>query len=118
MCPITTDKTIHAQFAMREFINALFNAGRKLNLGEVGSLEATPDERTLLNVLSAAQDDDNDNTIAALRWLLGKEPDEEILAKADKAGHAFSAAGWVWDKPSPTRTKEPPYGVKPVREVR
>ncbi len=116
-CPVNTEKTIAAQLAMRAFSQILLEAGRKLNLGEIGALEPTPDERTLLNVMSLAQSEDFEGLVASLRWLLGREPTGGIIECARSAGAGFAAAGWVWGTPEVKRTPEPPYGMKPVRAV-
>lgn len=117
-CPVNTKKVSAAQLAMRAFAQILLDAGRKLNLGEVGSLEATPDERSLLNVLSSAQNGDEEAFLAALRWLLGREPSGGIRESARAAAAGFAAAGWQWSMPVPPRVLEPPYGMKPVRAVK
>lgn len=116
-CPVNTDKVIAAQLAMRALAQVLFEAGRKLNLGEIGSLLPSPDERVLLNVLSSAQHDDKEAFLAALRWLTGKEPSDGIIECARAAAAAFSAAKWTWGKPEVKRAPEPPYGMPPIRAV-
>lgn len=116
-CPVNTEKVTAAQLSMRAFAQILLEAGRKLNLGHLGDLEPTPDERTLLNVMSASQHSDDDAFLAGLRWLLGREPSGGICATANAAAAAFAAADWTWGAPTPKRTPEPPYGMKPVRLV-
>jgi len=116
-CPIRTEKVISAQLKMRDLANILLHEGRHLNLGDVGTLEPTPDERTLLNVLSAAQQHDDEAFVAALRWLVGREPNEDIKSAASNAAHAFSEVGWIWGAPKAARAPEPPYGMKAVRPV-
>lgn len=116
-CPVNTEKVVAAQLAMRAFAQILLEGGRKLHLGEVGALEATPDERTMLNVLSSAQNDDREALIAALRWLLGREPSDGMVECARSAAFAFAAVGWTWGKPEVKRAPEPLYGMKPVRAV-
>jgi hypothetical protein len=116
-CPIQTEKVISAQLRMRDLANMLLNDGRHLNLGEIGTLEASPDERSLLNVLSAAQHHDEEAFIAALRWLVGCEPNDNIRDTARKAAFSFSEAGWTWGAPNVPRAPEPPYGMKAVRPV-
>lgn len=116
-CPIKTEKVISAQLRMRDLANMLLHDGRRLHLGEVGNLDAAPDERTLLNVLSAAQHHDEEAFIAALRWLVGREPTDNIKEAARHAASAFSEAGWTWGAPPVPRAPEPPYGMKAVRSV-
>ncbi|WP_240006415.1 hypothetical protein [Pseudaquidulcibacter saccharophilus] len=116
-CPVNTERVIAAQLSMRAFAQILLEAGRKLNLGEVGAIDPTPDERTLLNVMSAAQNEDDDAFLAGLRWLVGREPSGGIRECARAAAASFAAAGWTWGAPIPKRTPEPPYGMKPVRPV-
>jgi hypothetical protein len=116
-CPVNTEKVIAAQLAMRAFAQILLEAGRKLHLAEVGELVPTPDERTMLNVLASAQIDDRENLIAALRWLLGREPSSGIIECARSAGAAFAVVGWIWGKPEVKRAPEPIYGMKAVRAI-
>lgn len=116
-CPVNTEKVINAQLSMRTFANILLDAGRKLHLGEVGAIEPTPDERTLLNVMAAAQHDDDEAFVAALRWLVGREPAGGIRMAARDAANAFADVGWNWGAPEVKRAPEPPYGMKPVRPV-
>lgn len=116
-CPVNTPKVINAQLAMRGLANILLEAGRKLHLGDIGTLEPTPDERTLLNVMSAAQNSDEDAFIAALRWLVGHEPEASICDKARAAAITFSDVGWRWGAPLVKRSPEPPYGMKAVRPI-
>lgn len=116
-CPVNTEKVIAAQLAMRALSQILLEAGRNLKLGDVGALEPTPDERVLLNVLSSAQHEDKEAFIAALRWLVGKEPTDGVIECSRAAAAAFSVVGWVWGKPDVKRAPEPPYGMKPVRVV-
>ncbi len=117
-CPVNTQKVIAAQLAMRALAQILFEAGRKLNLGDIGSQLPSPDERVLLNVLSSAQHDDKEAFLAALRWLIGKEPSDGIIECARAAAAAFAAAQWTWGKPEVKRTPEPPYGMSPIRAVK
>lgn len=117
VCPVNTPKVINAQLAMRNLANILFEAGRPLKLAEVGALEPVPDERTMLNVLAAAQNNDEAAFIAALRWLVGHEPEDTIKAAGQIAAAAFAEVGWLWGAPEVKRTPEPPFGMKPVRPV-
>ena len=116
-CPVNTPKVINAQLAMRNLANILFEAGRPLRLAEIGELEPSPDERTLLNVLAAAQNNDESAFIAGLRWLVGHEPEIDILESGRNAANAFSEVGWRWGAPEVKRAPEPPFGIKPVRSV-
>lgn len=116
-CPVNTPKVINAQLAMRNLANILFAAGRPLKLGEIGALDPMPDERTLLNVMAAAQNNNNDAFIAALRWLVGYEPDANIIDAGRAAASAFAEVGWRWGAPEIKRAPEPPFGMKPVRPV-
>lgn len=116
-CPVNTPKVINAQLAMRDLANILFEAGRPLKLAEIGALDPSPDERTLLNVLAAAQNNDEISFIAALRWLVGHEPEESILNAGRAAALAFAEVGWRWGAPEVKRAPEPPFGMKPVRPV-
>ncbi|WP_133245734.1 hypothetical protein [Candidatus Phycosocius bacilliformis] len=116
-CPVTAERVETARAAMRKLANLLLLSGRKLRLGELGSLEPTPDERTLLNALAAAQADDEDALIAALRWLAGFEPGAEMTETTQIAARAFAEAGWKWGAPASPRAPEPPFGMPPVRAV-
>ena len=116
-CPVTAERVEFARSAMRRLTALLLVSGRKLKLGDLGSLEPTPDERTLLNALAAGQDEDMAALIAALRWLAGFEPDDEMTATTHSAARAFAEAGWKWGATQAPRVPEPPFGMRPVRAV-
>jgi hypothetical protein len=116
-CPVTAERVETARAAMRKLTALLLAFGRKLKLGELGALEPTPDERTLLNALAAGQDHDSEALIAALRWLAGFEPDTEMTETTTIAAHAFAQAGWTWDATQAPRAPEPPFGMRAVRAV-
>jgi hypothetical protein len=116
-CPVTAERVETARAAMRKLTGLLLVSGRKLKLGDLGALEPTPDERTLLNALAAGQGDDKQALIAALRWLAGFEPDSDMIETTQIAAHAFAQAGWTWGATQAPRAPEPPYGMRPVRAV-
>jgi hypothetical protein len=116
-CPVTAERVEMARAAMRKLTARLLASGRKLNLGALGDLEPTPDERTLLNALAAGQSDDESALVAALRWLAGFEPDEDMKETTLIAAQAFEAAGWIWGATSAPRAPEPPFGMKAIRAV-
>jgi hypothetical protein len=116
-CPVTAERVEIARAAMRKLTALLLASGRKLTLGALGALEPTPDERTLLNALAAAQYDDTPALIAALRWLAGFEPDAAMTDTTQIAALAFAQAGWSWGATQVPRAPEPPFGMRPVRAV-
>ena len=116
-CPVTAERVEIARAAMRKLTALLLASGRKLKLGDLGALDPTPDERTLLNALAAAQDDDMPALVAALRWLAGFEPDSDMTATTQVAAHAFALAGWSWGTTHAPRAPEPPFGMRAVRAV-
>jgi hypothetical protein len=116
-CPVTAERVEIARAAMRKLTALLLASGRKLKLGDLGALEPTPDERTLLNALAAGQDDDEEALIAALRWLAGFEPDTDMSETTTIAAHAFAQAGWTWGTTQAPRAPEPPFGMRAVRAV-
>jgi hypothetical protein len=116
-CPVTAERVETARTAMRKLASLLLVSGRKLRLGELGSLEPSPDERTLLNALAAAQAADGDALIAALRWLAGFEPGPEMTETTKIAALAFAEAGWKWGATQSPRAPEPPFGMSPVRAI-
>jgi hypothetical protein len=116
-CPVTAERVEIARAAMRKLTALLLDSGRKLKLGDLGALEPTPDERTLLNALAAGQDDDQQALIAALRWLAGFEPDAEMTETTKIAALAFEQAGWTWGATQAPRAPEPPFGMRAVRAV-
>jgi hypothetical protein len=116
-CPVTAARLDDARQAMRALAAVFLRSGRRLRLGSIGELDATPDERTLLNALAAAQSRDEDALRAALRWLAGFEPTGEMAEVTRAAAAAFAAAGWTWDAPEAPRAPEPPFGMRPVRAV-
>lgn len=116
-CPVTAERVEIARAAMRKLTALLLASGRKLNLGVLGALEPTPDERTLLNALAAAQIDDTPALVAALRWLAGFEPDTAMTDTTQIAALAFAQAGWNWGATQAPRAPEPPFGMRPVRAV-
>jgi hypothetical protein len=116
-CPVTAKRVETARAAMRKLTALLLASGRKLNLGGLGALEPTPDERTLLNALAAGQADDGEALLAALRWLAGFEPDEDMALTTMVAAKAFEAAGWQWGATQAPRAPEPPFGMPALRAV-
>lgn len=116
-CPVTAERVEIARAAMRKLTGLLLASGRKLKLGDLGALDPTPDERTLLNALAAAQGDDNPALIAALRWLAGFEPDGDMIDTTQIAALAFAQAGWTWGATQAPRAPEPPFGMRAVRAV-
>jgi hypothetical protein len=116
-CPVTAERVEIARAAMRRLTALLLASGRKLHLGELGALEPTPDERTLLNALSAGQEEDHGAVIAALRWLAGFEPDADMTETTLIAARAFEQAGWTWSAAQAPRAPEPPFGMAPIRAV-
>lgn len=116
-CPVTAERVEIARAAMRKLTALLLASGRKLKLGGLGALEPTPDERTLLNALAAAQCGDMPALIAALRWLAGFEPDFEMIETTQIAALAFAQADWRWGATQAPRAPEPPFGMRPVRAV-
>jgi hypothetical protein len=116
-CPVTAERVETARAAMRRLAALLLDSGRDLKLGDLGALEPTPDERTLLNALAAGQNDDNEALIAALRWLAGFEPDSAMTATTQIAAKAFEQAGWTWGATQAPRAPEPPFGMRAVRAV-
>jgi hypothetical protein len=116
-CPVTAERVEIARAAMRKLTAILLASGRKLHLGELGALEPTPDERTLLNALAAGQVDDTQALIAALRWLAGFEPDAEMTDTTLIAAKAFDQAGWTWGATQAPRAPEPPFGMRALRAV-
>jgi hypothetical protein len=116
-CPVTAERVEIARAAMRQLTGLLLASGRKLHLGDLGALEPTPDERTLLNALAAGQLDDNQALIAALRWLAGFEPDGEMTQATLLAAKSFEHAGWTWGATQAPRAPEPPFGMSALRAV-
>lgn len=116
-CPVTAERVETARAAMRRLTALLLASGRKLKLGDLGALEPTPDERTLLNALGAAQEKDTQALVAALRWLAGFEPDADMTDTTQIAADAFSQAGWAWGTTQAPRVPEPPFGMRAVRVV-
>jgi hypothetical protein len=116
-CPVTAERVATARAAMRTLAELLLVHGRALRLGELGDLLPSPDERTLLNALAAAQCDDEVALVAALRWLAGCEPGTEMTEITKVAALAFAEAGWTWGTTQAPRTPEPPFGISPVRAV-
>jgi hypothetical protein len=116
-CPVTAERVEIARAAMRKLTGMLLASGRKLNLGVLGSLEPTPDERTLLNALGAAQEQDLPALMAALRWLAGFEPSDDMRNTTQVAALAFAEAGWTWGTTQAPRVPEPPFGMRAVRAV-
>lgn len=116
-CPVTAERVEIARAAMRRLTALLLASGRKLNLGDLGALDPTPDERTLLNALAAGQVDDPMSLIAALRWIAGFEPDAEMVETTQIAALAFQQAGWRWGATQALRAPEPPFGMRAVRAV-
>jgi hypothetical protein len=116
-CPVTAERVETARAAMRRLTALLLESGRKLKLGELGALEPTPDERTLLNALAAGQINDHPSLLAALRWLSGFEPDAEMADTTIVAACAFEQAGWRWGATQATRAPEPPFGMRAVWAV-
>lgn len=116
-CPVTAERVETARAAMRQLTSLLLASGRKLNLGDLGALEPTPDERTLLNALAAGQDDDEPALIAALRWLAGFEPDPAMTETTLIAAKSFEQAGWTWGATQAPRAPEPPFGMRALRSV-
>jgi hypothetical protein len=116
-CPVTAERVEIARAAMRKLTALLLASGRKLYLGELGALEPTPDERTLLNALAAGQENDNEAIFAALRWLAGFEPDAEMLDTTLLAAKSFDQAGWTWGATQAPRAPEPPFGMRALRAV-
>jgi hypothetical protein len=117
-CPVTAERVEIARAAMRQLAALLLASGRKLRLGDLGALDPTPDERTLLNALAAAQADDEDALVAALRWLAGFEPETSMIETTQIAASAFAEAGWSWGATQAPRAPEPPFGMRAVRAVR
>ena len=116
-CPVTAERIEMARAAMRKLTALLLASGRKLKLGTLGALGPTPDERTLLNALAAAQEGDQPAVIAALRWLAGFEPDVDMTNTTQIAANAFALAGWTWGATQAPRAPEPPFGMRAVRVV-
>lgn len=116
-CPVTAERVELARSHMRKLAELLLSSGRKLNLGGLGAQEPTPDERTLLNALAAAQADDTTALKAALRWLAGFEPDAQMLSVTATAATAFEEAGWTWGATQAARAPEPPFGMRALRAV-
>jgi hypothetical protein len=116
-CPVTAERVETARAAMRRLTGLLLASGRKLNLGDLGALEPTPDERTLLNALGAAQENDTEALVAALRWLAGFEPATDMTSTTQIAADAFAQAGWTWGTTHAPRVPEPPFGMRAVRVV-
>jgi hypothetical protein len=116
-CPVTAERVEIARAAMRKLTALLLASGRKLSLGHLGALEPTPDERTLLNALGAAQTNDTQALVASLRWLAGFEPNEEMTETTQVAANAFAQAGWTWGTTQAPRVPEPPFGMRAVRVV-
>lgn len=116
-CPVTAERVEFARAAMRRLSALLLASGRKLKLADLGTLEPTPDERTLLNALAAGQENDTGALVAALRWLAGFEPDAEMTQTTQMAAQAFAQAGWSWGATQAPRAPEPPFGMKAVRAV-
>jgi hypothetical protein len=116
-CPVTAERVETARAAMRKLASLLLASGRKLHLGDLGALEPTHDERTLLNALAAAQSKDETALIAALRWLAGFEPDRDMTETTQLAADSFAHAGWTWGAPQPERAPEPPFGMRALRAV-
>lgn len=116
-CPVSTDRVETAREAMRALAAEFQREGRKLRLGGLGALDPTPDERTLLNALSAGQRKDDASMLAALRWIAGFEPTEAMAQVAREAAQAFADASWTWGAPGAPRPPEPPFGMRPVRAV-
>jgi hypothetical protein len=116
-CPVTAERVEVARAAMRKLATLLLVSGRKLHLGDLGALEPTHDERTLLNALAAGQNKDRETLVAALRWLAGFEPDLEMTDITQLAADSFALAGWTWGAPEPERAPEPPFGMRALRAV-
>jgi hypothetical protein len=116
-CPVTAERVEIARAAMRKLTALLLASGRKLSLGDLGALEPTPDERTLLNALGAAQTNDTQALVASLRWLAGFEPNDEMTDTTQVAADAFAQAGWTWGTTQAPRVPEPPFGMRAVRVV-
>ncbi len=116
-CPVTAKRVEIARAAMRKLTALLLASGRKLRLAELGASHPAPDERTLLNALAAAQENDQDALVAALRWLAGFEPNRDMIETSQIAAHAFAQAGWTWGATQALRAPEPPFGMRPVRAV-
>ncbi|GIU66963.1 hypothetical protein [Candidatus Phycosocius spiralis] len=116
-CPVTAERLESARAAMRTLAEMLLARGRSLRLGDLGDLMPSPDERTLLNALAAAQCDDEAALVAALRWLAGCEPNLEMMQITKVAALSFAQAGWTWETTQAPRTPEPPFGISPVRAV-
>jgi hypothetical protein len=116
-CPVTAERVEIARAAMRRLTRLLLASGRKLHLGELGALDPMPDERTLLNALAAGQAGDTQALIAALRWLAGFEPNDDMTETTLVAARAFEQAGWTWGATQAPRAPEPPFGMSPLRAV-
>jgi hypothetical protein len=116
-CPVTAERVETARAAMRKLASLLLASGRKLHVGDLGALEPTHDERTLLNALAAGQSGDTQALIAALRWLAGFEPDEDMTETTLLAATSFAQAGWTWGAPQAQRAPEPPFGMRALRAV-
>jgi hypothetical protein len=116
-CPVTAERVEIARAAMRKLAMLLLASGRKLHLGDLGALEPTHDERTLLNALAAGQNQDHESLVAALRWLAGFEPDADMTDTTQLAAQSFALAGWTWGAPEVERAPEPPFGMRALRAV-
>lgn len=118
-CPVTSAGVDEAGRAMGELVEILSRLGRRpLTVGDPGRAAQTPDEQTLLAALAAAQADDSDAVVAALRWLFGSEPVPEAIEAVENAAATFAAAGWTWERPQARRGMEPQFGQPPVRMMR
>jgi hypothetical protein len=116
-CPVTAERVEIARAAMRKLATLLLASGRKLHLGDLGALEPTHDERTLLNALAAGQNQDHESLVAALRWLAGFEPDADMTDTTQLAAQSFALAGWTWGALQAQRAPEPPFGMRALRAV-
>ena len=101
------ERSADTREALLRFARAIGSQGnRRIGLGHPGCCGVTSDELSIVAVLAAAQNRDNDRRDAHLLWLLGRRDAEIAATVADTVGAAFKSGGLMIDQP-PIQIYEP-----------
>ena len=101
------DRSADARGALLNFARAIGSQGnRRIGLGQPGCCGVTSDELSIVAVLAAAQNRDNDRRDAHLLWLLGRRDVRIAATTANAVGAAFKSGGLMIDPP-PIQLYEP-----------
>ena len=110
------ERSADARGALLHFARAIGSLGnRRIGLGQPGCCGVTSDELSIVAVLAAAQNQENERRDAHLLWLLGRRDAEIAATTADTVGAAFKSGGLIIDQP-PIQLYQP-HAAKPLTVI-